>query len=264
MNAAGVVLMLDLDMKSYPKSLLPRVSVIALAASFAASSASANTIILAASTTLTNGRPVNVDAIFSTGQDTIAIKLDNNLWNPIDVTQLLSDLWFTVSNMPNPFGTITSSSGKEVTVTSKAVGGFSASAATVDAGWGLTTYAGGLHLNVLGTQIGPSHLIIGPSNNGTYDAGGAYTAANGSIKGNHPHNPFLESGVTFNLSVPGVTAASTITNAEFSFGTSQPQVYKVRCDTCGGTGAGYATPEPVSLLLIGGGLITFGFLRRRA
>ena len=100
----------------------------------------------------------------------------------------------------------------------------------------------------------PAHTIIGRSSNGTY-SGGTYSNANSSIAGNGPHNPFLE-GVTFSLSVVGVTASTTITAATFSFGT-----------TAGNTLAGTASvPEPSTwMLLLAGAAATFGpaFLLRR-
>ena len=95
-------------------------------------------------------------------------------------------------------------------------------------------------------------LIIGPSG-----PGGVYTNANGSIAGNGPHNPFIDQQGMFTLTVAGVTNATTITSATFSFGT-----------TAGIDVPGIPTspvPEPSSVLLLGslvGGV--FVSLRKRS
>jgi hypothetical protein len=47
-----------------------------------------------------------------------------------------------------------------------------------------------------------------------------YTAANGSIAGNGPHNPFLNQTATFSISLAGITASTLITGVTFSFGTT--------------------------------------------
>jgi hypothetical protein len=63
-----------------------------------------------------NGLPVDAEAVFTTGTDTLTITLTNLEANPTSVAQNLSDLTFTLSG-----GTITSlssSSGQEITVNS--------------------------------------------------------------------------------------------------------------------------------------------------
>jgi hypothetical protein len=156
------------------------------------------------------GNPVNASAMFTTGAGTLSITLTDLLANPTDVAQLISDLFFTTSTGATA-GTLASSSGTEITVNS---GGTSTLGPTVSTGWSLSGTASGLLLNVLGTPTGPSHLIIGPP--GPL----GYTNANGSIAGNGPHNPFLNGSATFLLSIAGLTAASNITSATFSFGTT--------------------------------------------
>ena len=67
-------------------------------------------------------------------------------------------------------------------------------------------------------HAGPAHTLIGaPAADNKYDAAG------GSIKGNGPHNPFLNQTATFNLNVLGVTADTTITSVCFQFGTTDGQ-----------------------------------------
>ena len=215
-----------------------------------ASAALGSTITFIGSGTSSGGNAEDASAIFVTGAGTVTVTLNNLLSNPTDVAQNLSDLFFTLSNGATS-GTLTASAGTALTVNS---GGSYTVGASVSTGWDLTTMGTSLVLNVLGTPVGPAHTIIGASSNGTF-VGGTYSNANGSIAGNGPHNPFLESGTTFTISVPTVTASTTITAATFSFGT-----------TAGNTLAGTPTssvPEPTTTALLGMGLIATGALRIR-
>ena len=85
----------------------------------------------------------------------------------------------------------------------------------VDTGWALSNVGSTFHLNVLGTAIGPAHLIIGGP-----DHSSVYSNANGSIAGNGPHNPFLGLSAVFLIVDPGITADTQVSNVVFSFGTS--------------------------------------------
>src|SRR5262249_28072461 len=99
-----------------------------------------------------------------------------------------------------------------------------------------------LRLHVLGTLIGPAHTIIGPPA-GT----GLYSAANGSIAGNGPHNPFLAGTVSFDLT-GSFLASTTVSSATFSFGTAE------------GNNVHAVVPEPTTLLLLASGLVALGGL----
>jgi MYXO-CTERM domain-containing protein len=115
--------------------------------------------------------------------------------------------------------------------------------------WALQTSGAQLLLNDL-TGGQPKQTLIGLPN-----SSGVYSNANGSIAGNGPHNPFLFGPITFTLTVPGVTAASTITEVTFSFGTTVGQ------DVAG------IVPEPASATLIAVGLTAVAALaglRRRS
>ncbi len=63
---------------------------------------------------------------------------------------------------------------------------------------------------------GPEKTIVGAPNGSNL-----YASANSSIAGNDPHNPFIGQSATFTLAIPGVTSATTVTNAIFSFGTTE-------------------------------------------
>jgi hypothetical protein len=156
------------------------------------------------------GDPVSATAVVMTGDGTVTVTLQNLLVNQKDVGQNISDIGFQLSS--GTTATLDSSSGKERTVA--ADGTFSTGVSSVSTGWGLdATTTGLIHLNVLGTPTAPIHTIIGEPN-------GTYSNANASIAGNGPHNPFLSGIVTFNLTVAGVTADTTLSNAFFSFGTT--------------------------------------------
>lgn len=190
----------------------------------------------------TGGGPVSATATFTTSTDDIKITLTNLQNNPTDVAQALSDLSFTL-NTGQTTGTLTSSSGQERTVNGN--GTFS-NGPTGSTGWALD--ATSLHLNVLGTAIGPAHLLIGGP-----DASNVYSNANGSIAGNGPHNPFLTGTISFDITVVGVTAASLVNSATFSFGTT-PGINVIGIPR---------VPEPATALLLGSGLVIVGALRWR-
>src|SRR5882724_6125670 len=139
------------------------------------SAAFASTFETAPGATESGGNPVDAQAIFTTGNGSLQITLNNLLANPTTVAQNISDLFFSLSGVTT--GTLSSSSGTERNV---AGDGTFTDGSTVDTGWALTTGAL-FHLNVLGTLIGPSHLIIGPA-----DGSNVYSNANGSIAGNDP------------------------------------------------------------------------------
>ena len=153
--------------------------------------------------------PVSASATFTTGAGSVTVVLNDLLANPTSAGQLVSDLFFHLSDATT--GTLTSSSAQEITVNA---GGTFTLGGVVSTGWALSSDLGGLELDVLGTAIGPAHLIIGPP------GGVTYANANGSIADNGPHNPFLNQSATFLISNAAITANTTVSDVIFSFGTT--------------------------------------------
>ncbi len=214
--------------------------------------ASADTITFSTAPGATNaGLPVSATATFTvSAPGVLTITLTNNIVNPTSVAQNISDIFFQAGNLTN--GTLTSSSGQNVTV---AANGVRTLGATVSTGWALSngafgpSGASGFELTVLGTATGPAHTILGAPG-----PGGVYTNANGSIAGNDPHNPFLNQTATFSLSIAGLTSVNQLTNINFSFNTVAGQFVPGIPQV----------PEPTSMLLLGTGLVgVAGAARRR-
>jgi hypothetical protein len=214
-----------------------------------AASVNANTVtFVTPAGATTSGGPVDASAEFTTSSDVLTITLSNLQANPTDVAQLISDLSFGL-NSGQTSGSLSSSSGLERTVAKG--GAFTDAATPVDTGWALT----GLQLSVLGTPIGPGHLIIGGP-----DASDKYSNANGSIADNPSHNPFLAGAVAFTIDIPGLTSDDSVNSATFSFGTT------AGIDTVNGI---FHIPEVIvpdggtTVFLLGAALSTLGLVGRK-
>jgi hypothetical protein len=200
------------------------------------------------------GQAVNSTATFTTGDGTVMIDLFNNLTaNQVnDVSQNLSDLSFTLSGT---FATgLVTDTNRTYTGTLINVGtnGVVTAGTGTFNGWDFSNTGSTFVLEDLGSTAGPAQTIIG----GTAGSSTAYSNANGSIDNNDPHNPFIQGVAHFTLNIAGVTASTNVTGATFSFGTTLG-------NNIPGTGFSTPVPEPVSSALMGIGLVSLFFLRRR-
>ena len=218
--------------------------------------ASANTITWTTPAGSTSaGGLVDASATVITSTGSVTVTLNDLLGNPHNVGQLLSDFSFTLSSAPTTaLNTTNTPTGSLINI---ADGGIATANADAVASWGLTSSGPAIHLNSLAG--GATQTIIGPAG-----PGGVYDNANGSIAGNPGHNPFLNGTATFTFAVAGVTADTSGTDATFSFGTTVGDNVPGTCPDCGG-GTQQDIPEPLSMFLMGGGLLgvgIFGKFRR--
>ena len=208
--------------------------------------AGANTIVTYATATgaLNGTRPVSIEAIFDLGPDSIKITVTNLENNPVDVSQGLNALAFqpTGQGMTIIQPKLNSSSSAEIYINGDGTHSTPAPVATTS--WALSTssVAGGLPFQVCRLcNARPDQLLIGD-----WGAGGLYSAANGSIADNGPHNPFLYKTATFTIT--GINNATGISSVIFSFGTTTGQNVPGRPED-------FNAPEPGAVVLISGGLL---------
>jgi hypothetical protein len=189
---------------------------------------------------------VSASATFAVSTGEIVITLSDLLVNPKSVGQLVSDLQFSLSGVTGT-STLTSSFANMIFV---AANGSTVAGTPGSTGWGFGSFQSGLIVCVVCpsgiTSTAPNQLIIGPPG-----PNGVYSAANSSIAGNGPHNPFLNQSATFTILNSTINASTLVSNVVFSFGT-----------TFGSNVS--ATPELGTFALFGTGLLALAkFARRR-
>jgi hypothetical protein len=165
---------------------------------------------------------------------------------------LLSDLEFTLAA-----GTValSSSSATEVTVSGS---GVITPGSTVSTGWGFGNTGGSNFLLciICGNGVTPGAITPAHTITSTTIAGNVTPSASGS----GPHSPFLASGATFSFTTTQALSANPFSNVVFSFGTE----FGHNISGTPGTGDVQATPEPVSFILAGAGLLAIAKISRRA
>lgn len=204
----------------------------------------------------------------------LRIIIANNESNPTTIAQGIIGLTFDVSTAGSPLTNVGSLvvNGSNVAQVTNGMGGqitsinFSSTPPTETQtnnapGWSYayrTTAGNGcLASNVfcLGDLPGgqPTNMIIG---DGPYTHGGSLV----------PHTPELESIVAFEVdNFTGLTALSSFSNVSLVFGTNPDgSLPGTLCTDCGGTILDTPTPEPVTTMLAGAGLLAIGLIGRKA
>ncbi len=191
------------------------------------------------------GLPVSAGATISYSGGFVLVTLTNCFVNPTSVSQNISDVYFTITGSS---GHATSGQIGSLGTTSliKVASDGSSTTSTGSALWNLIVNGDTFHLTDLigNSPVTPTSTILGAP-----DGSGMYSAANGSIAGNKPHNPFINQTATWLFACDGCDGA--IGNVDISFGTTDSGPPTV------------LTPEPASLMLFGSGLLALGGTIRR-
>jgi hypothetical protein len=185
---------------------------------------------------------VVAQADVTAGNGTITIVLTNLLPNERSIGQAISDFGFTVVG-----GTVTSASVTSAMGTAENITGTNShgNAPPTTTRWVVDQQTGNnIHFTTIsGGQ--PNYLIAGIP-----DANGNYPNENASME---VHSPVFVESATFVLAVTGVTASSTVTDVEFSFGTGPDFSLP---------GQPGPVPEPSSIILLSMGAIFLVSLAR--
>ena len=182
--------------------------------------------------------------------DTIAISIVNLQPNPVSVGQLVSGISFTLSHFAGAASNAAITGERATRIEIDRMGRVVEIGPTLDTDWKiLPAGADTLDLCTICKSTGdPDELVIGAP-----AAGGRYTAANGSIAGNGPHNPFLM-GPIWTVHLSGIQPATLVATTIFRFGTTYGDL----------TAAGYESiPEPGTVGMIVAGAGALWIARRR-
>ncbi|MHC4471092.1 MAG: hypothetical protein ACYS99_09025 [Planctomycetota bacterium] len=160
-----------------------------------------------------DGLSASANWTLDTTDDTLTITIENLTKPTLNAGDLLTAFGFSLSSGANP--TLDEAEGdvlniaKDGSVFDEEVG---VDLLDVDgagtASWSLISVSGGFELRF---NPDAEHAIIGPA-----ESDGTYSSANGGIKGNGGHNPFVDGVATFVL---GVTGDPSLSDPYFLFGT---------------------------------------------
>lgn len=200
----------------------------------------------------TKDGPVNAEAFFTIDPAShhITLTLSDLLQNPKSDGQLISGIMFVVSGTVS--GSVTTANSGKVSNISNG-GSYTTAVSDPLIRWKASSSGTTIYLTTLSGGT-PNRLIIGPDSAGGFNGVGLYNNANSSII---QHNPSVLGSATFDITVPWLTATSTLSNVYFKFGTVNDKTTDVV--------QGVHTPLPSTVLLFGSGILGVGLLgwRRR-
>jgi hypothetical protein len=201
-------------MKSKLLGLLAGISIYALAAQPAA----AVLITLDANGSGGDG-PLSASAAFTTSAGSLSVTISNLLSASVirSAGQTVSDLSFTLSNAPGTLGA-TSATGTFATFSGSTTPTLAAGNPVRWLGQGPPPPGGTGFFSIVGNTITMEAIGGGQPSQLILPSGTSFPNANASITGGQ-FNPFVDGPATFTLALSGVSAATTITEATFSFGT---------------------------------------------
>jgi hypothetical protein len=209
---------------------------LALLACFLCAGTSQGSVVYSFSGSVPDG-PVSAQATFTPGSGIVTVVLTDFLKNPTSDGQTISGIQFNISGANTVGALTTTNSGLITNVDTSSGGTYTAGVADALIRW-TANEAAGSQITLTTLSGGkPNELIIGPDSAGGFDpTKGAYTNANSSVL---QHNPVVLGTGTFVITAPGVTAASTLSNVVFEFGTGPVS----KPGTPGGV------PEPATLMI---------------
>ena len=201
--------------------------------------------------TIIGGGVVEAEAFFTLNAGSISLKLANLFQNPTDIAQLLNGISFDVSGASGSGTLTTANSGNASTISDG--GSYTKGKSDSLTRWKAIESGNTISLTTLSGGA-PNSLIIGPDSEDGFTQVGKYTNANSSIT--KKHNPSVLGSATFNITIPGVTDASTISNVKFLFGSGTDYITASKPPTS-------HVPIPAAAWLLGPGLVGLAGLRRK-
>jgi len=179
--------------------------------------------------TTVGGNAVNATADISISGSTMTVTLTDLLANPGSVANILNGIQINISGVSSVSG-LTANNGTYVDIAAdKSYTTGALSGSTIAGAYALSG-SSTITLTALGGGQ-PAYLIIGQP---------GYSAANGSIAGNAPHNPFILGSATFQFTLNGQGGflESNISGITFLFGTGSDYSTTTRT----------VVPEPATLV----------------
>jgi hypothetical protein len=186
---------------------------------------------------LSGGSPVDAMATITTGANSLSVVLTNLEASPTSIGESISGLLLDFSSTPTSAALLGTPSGELVDLVGSAMVPVKGSITR----WSASQSSGTVILTAIGGGQ-PTQLIIGP---------GPYSDSTGGFGSHQPH---VLDTASFSLKVNGISSTVNVTSARIAFGTGADSTI---------VGKIVRTPEPISLVLLGSGVVVLGLCRRK-